>query len=236
MMNSREILEFITDNEKVTLSKLSQLMGIKRAQPLYDIRDGKIKAISANYADKILSVFPEYSRVWLITGEGQPFSKNENEENIGESIIMAASERFLEVMECLKISPYLLEKDCGVKNAQAKISHCKKGVTKAISGDIIVQLCEAYPQVNANYILTGKGPMFIEDEDSGLSQQDTDSVSLSYDELSRLYETTVSRYERLFGKLKKQFNELEQTIAKARDELEQALLDVKNVLEEKKTA
>lgn len=44
MMNSREILEFITDNEKVTLSKLSQLMGIKRAQPLYDIRDGKIKA------------------------------------------------------------------------------------------------------------------------------------------------------------------------------------------------
>lgn len=44
MMNSREILEFITDNEKVTLSKLSQLMGIKRAQPLYDIRDGKIKS------------------------------------------------------------------------------------------------------------------------------------------------------------------------------------------------
>lgn len=131
MMNSREILEFITDNEKVTLSKLSQLMGIKRAQPLYDIRDGKIKAISANYADKILSVFPEYSRVWLITGEGQPFSKNENEENIGESIIMAASERFLEVMEGLKIGPYVLEKDCGVKNAQAKInkieeydSHC----------------------------------------------------------------------------------------------------------------
>ena len=111
----------------------------------------------------------------------------------------------------------------------------KKGVTKAISGDIIVQLCEACPQVNANYILTGKGPMFIEDEDSGSSQQDTDSVSLSYDELSRLYETTVSRYERLFGKLKKQFNELEQTITKARDELEQAILDVKNVLEEKKT-
>lgn len=159
MMNSREILEFITDNEKVTLSKLSQLMGIKRAQPLYDIRDGKIKAISANYADKILSVFPEYSRVWLITGEGRPFLKNENEENIGESIIMAASERFLEVMECLKISPYLLEKDCGVKNAQAKISHYKKGVTKAISGDIIVQLCEAFPMLNVKWLCSGKGNM-----------------------------------------------------------------------------
>lgn len=88
MMSSKEILEFITENEKITLSKLSQLMGIKRAQPLYDIRDGKIKAISANYADKILSVFPEYSRAWLITGEGQPFSENKNEEYADEGIVI----------------------------------------------------------------------------------------------------------------------------------------------------
>lgn len=79
---------------------------------------------------------------------------------------MTTSERFLEVLEGLKIGPYVLEKDCGVKNAQAKISHYKKGVTKAISGDIIVQLCEAYPQVNANYILTGKGGMFLDTDRS----------------------------------------------------------------------
>lgn len=58
MISSREILEFITENENITLSKLSQLMGIKRAQPLYDIRDGKIKAISTNYVEKILAAFP----------------------------------------------------------------------------------------------------------------------------------------------------------------------------------
>ena len=74
---------------------------------------------------------------------------------------MTTSERFLEVMEGLKIGPYVLEKDCGVKNAQAKISHYKNGVTKAISGDIIVQLCEAYPQVNANYILPERGICFL---------------------------------------------------------------------------
>lgn len=146
----------------------------------------------------------------------------------------AYSERFLQVIDKLGVTDYFIWNNCDAIS-KAQMSHIRTGKGGA-SLSIIESLCNNFPQVNANYILTGKGPMFIEDEDSGSSQQDTDSVSLSYDELSRLYETTVSRYERLFGKLKKQFNELEQTIAKARDELEQALLDVKNVLEEKKTA
>lgn len=73
---------------------------------------------------------------------------------------MERDERFLEVINELQITAYTLEKENGIKNAQAKVSHYKKGVTKSISSDIIVGLCEAYPQVNANYILTGNGPMF----------------------------------------------------------------------------
>lgn len=146
-----------------------------------------------------------------------------------------AKDRFHEVMDSLGLNDYKVY--TGIENISKNMMYkLRQGQTEEVSVKILMPFCEAYPQVNANYILTGKGPMFIEDEDSGSSQQDTDSVSLSYDELSRLYETTVSRYERLFGKLKKQFNELEQTITKARDELEQAILDVKNVLEEKKTA
>lgn len=75
---------------------------------------------------------------------------------------MERDERFLEVMNKLQITAYMLEKENGVKNAQAKISHYKNGVTKSISSDIIVGLCESYPNVNANYILTGNGLMFKE--------------------------------------------------------------------------
>jgi tRNA A-37 threonylcarbamoyl transferase component Bud32 len=140
--------------------------------------------------------------------------------------------RFLETIEKLELTDYKVWNT--LENlSKATMSKIRRGIC-GVSMNTLQEFCQTY-QVNANYILTGKGPMFI-DEDSGSSQQDTDSMSLSYDELSRLYETTVSRYERLFGKLEKQFNELEQTITKARNELEQALLDVKNVLEEKKTA
>lgn len=84
---------------------------------------------------------------------------------------MERDERFLEVINELQITAYTLEKENGIKNAQAKVSHYKKGVTKSISSDIIVGLCEAYPQVNANYILTGNGPMFKEEQEAGYKQE-----------------------------------------------------------------
>lgn len=125
---------------------------------------------------------------------------------------MTTSERFLKVMENLKITPYNLEKDCGVKYAQAKISHYKKGVTKSISGEIIVQLCEAYPNVNANYILTGKGNMFLSEESS-----ESEGHLLTYEELEKLYETTVSRYERLISSMEQKFKALETAFMDVRE-------------------
>lgn len=134
---------------------------------------------------------------------------------------MTTSERFLEVMEGLKIGPYVLEKDCGVKNAQAKISHYKKGVTKAISGDIIVQLCEAYPQGNANYILTGKGPMFLDNETSHSSLSEKDVEDLPSPETAeywkRMYETTVVMYEAQFEDLQRRFNALNKSVEEIQD-------------------
>lgn len=119
---------------------------------------------------------------------------------------MTTSERFLEVMEGLKIGPYVLEKDCGVKNAQAKISHYKNGVTKAISGDIIVQLCEAYPQVNANYILTGKGNMFLDTDKS--TSENIASQS------QKMYKDTITGKDKEIANLKAEIERMNSEIDK----------------------
>lgn len=120
---------------------------------------------------------------------------------------MTTSERFLEVMEGLKIGPYVLEKDCGVKNAQAKISHYKKGVTKAISGDIIVQLCEAFPQVNANYILTGKGDMFL---DTG----EAPANSLTASQNQRMFEDMIKNKDNQIADLKAEIERMKSAMDK----------------------
>lgn len=69
-MEARQILESILQREGIKYAELARRMGMSRAQPLYDIRDGKVKRISTQYADKIIKAFPQYNRTWLLTGDG----------------------------------------------------------------------------------------------------------------------------------------------------------------------
>ena len=85
-MEAPEILKTIIEKEGITYSSLSKKMGLNRAQSIYDIRDGKVKRISPNYADKILSAFPKYNRAWLLSGDGDPI-KNEIKDEAVPKII-----------------------------------------------------------------------------------------------------------------------------------------------------
>lgn len=144
--------------------------------------------------------------------------------------------RFIEVLDALKLTGYKLN---GIgKITKQKISNIKNDITE-VKTDVLSDFCIAFPQVNANYILTGRGSMFLENEISALSEErkeDNGNVSLTYDELSRLHKTTVLRYERLFKNLKSEFEKLEETIVKADGELNKALEDVRVVIKKQKTA
>ena len=144
--------------------------------------------------------------------------------------------RFIEVLDALKLTGYKLN---GIgKITKQKISNIKNDITEVMT-DVLSDFCIAFPQVNANYILTGRGSMFLENEISALSEErkeDDSDVSLTYDELSRLHKTTVLRYERLFKNLKSEFEKLEETIVKADGELNKALEDVRVVIKKQKTA
>ena len=66
----KTIIEIIAHNERLSLAKLASMLG-KIPQNMYDIKRGKTKGVSKELADKILEVFPQYSRTWLLTGEGE---------------------------------------------------------------------------------------------------------------------------------------------------------------------
>ena len=129
---------------------------------------------------------------------------------------MERDERFLEVINELRITAYTLEKENGVKNAQAKVSHYKKGVTKSISSDIIVGLCEAYPQVNANYILTGNGHMFM--------QENADNKEIVSDHSKKLFEEFNQQTRKLLAERDETIRDLQLEIAmlKAQDNVQKA--------------
>ncbi len=62
-----KMLIYLNINAKV----FSERLGYERPQAIYDIQNGKTKTISARLAMKIVSVFPVFSKAWLLTGEGE---------------------------------------------------------------------------------------------------------------------------------------------------------------------
>lgn len=112
------------------------------------------------------------------------------------------------------LTGYRMGKDCSSITKQ-KISNIEKGITE-VTTDILADFALAYENVNANYILTGKGSMFLNNEGTD-SSTDIGTFGLTYDELARLYETTVSRYERLIEHMKMKFETLEHAFVDAKE-------------------
>ena len=76
----------------------------------------------------------------------------------------SVKERFYEVMEILNLTDYRVYTDIeGVtKNMMVKL---RNGETSEVSTKILMPFLNTYKNVNANYILTGRGNAIIEDED-----------------------------------------------------------------------
>lgn len=119
------------------------------------------------------------------------------------------TKRFIETYKEMGLTGYRMGKDCSSITKQ-KISNIENNLTEA-SIDMVSNFCDVYPNVNANYILTGKGNMFLNEESS-----EEEEHLLTYEELERLYETTVSRYERLIGRMEQKFKALESAFMDAK--------------------
>lgn len=89
------VINLILAYEKLNPNQFAQSIGLKSTQPIYDIVNGKVKKISANYANRIIKFYPHYNFGWLTTGKGEMLktsSKNNssnvyNEDSINESAL-----------------------------------------------------------------------------------------------------------------------------------------------------
>lgn len=70
MMATKERIEKILEIYSINAKVLAERIGLDRPQAIYDILHGKTKSISDAMAIKIISVFPEVNKIWLLTGEG----------------------------------------------------------------------------------------------------------------------------------------------------------------------
>lgn len=95
---------------------------------------------------------------------------------------MSAKDRFYEVMDSLGLNDYKVytQIDGITKNMMVKL---RQGATNEVSTKILIPFCTKYKDVNANYILTGVGHMFMSEYYKGLAEigQNTDHDQLYND-------------------------------------------------------
>lgn len=138
------------------------------------------------------------------------------------------SERFLEVIEKMGVTLYEVAKKVDVlTNTQAyQIASGKAGASLSI----ISSFMEAYPNVNGNYILTGKGPMFILDRDADTVKKEADMYfnknSKSKQKDREFYEETMLKmFERILQEIQKSDNSIKKTIEESILSLSKSRID-----------
>lgn len=94
------------------------------------------------------------------------------------------SERFLYVIEKLGFSDYKVWNEVE-SLSKATMSKIRRGLC-GVSMNTLCDFITEYPQVNADYIITGRGSMFIQEQESD-SGIDEDLILKLQDELREAY-------------------------------------------------
>lgn len=117
-----------------------------------------------------------------------------------------AKDRFHEVMDSLGLSDYKVYTSIeGI--TKNMISKLRQGHTEEVSVKILMPFCEAYPQVNANYILTGKGDMFL---DTG----EAPANSLTASQNQRMFEDVIKDKDNQIADLKAEIERMKSAMDK----------------------
>ncbi len=117
-----------------------------------------------------------------------------------------AKDRFHEVMDSLGLSDYKVYTSIeGI--TKNMISKLRQGHTEEVSVKILMPFCEAYPQVNANYILTGKGNMFL---DTGKAPAN----SLTASQNQRMFEDMIKDKDNQIADLKAEIERMKSAMDK----------------------
>lgn len=68
-MQGKDIIGLILNDLGIKAPTFASSIGLKY-QRILDIQSGKTKKISPTVADAIIEKYPQYSKIWLLTGEG----------------------------------------------------------------------------------------------------------------------------------------------------------------------
>lgn len=160
-MNDKERIEALKTFSGLNFNALSKFLGLSGPSVFYDIKNGR-HGITKDFADKILAKYPDISRVWLLTGEGEMLSSGDVKTvPAKESKVIDNDKnlRFNIVLDVLKAKGVIRNQQQFVENVgvdKSLISLVKNGKA-GVSDDLLLRIEKAFPIVSTSYIKSGVG-------------------------------------------------------------------------------
>ena len=158
-MDLRERMAKLLEYSGLSASAFGKEIGVKTKQAIYELLKGNTKSVSPSMASKIVSRYPEISHAWLLTGEGDMLNLSSvadvkgKEQPIGNNFI----ERLQYFMNQRGINDNQMTIAAGL--SVGLLGKLKKS-GKGMSSVNIEKILSSYPELNADWLLTGRGSMF----------------------------------------------------------------------------
>lgn len=134
----------------------------KTRQTVYDLRKGRTHSFSRPMAEKIVAVFPEISKMWLLTGEGDMLASAPPKKDDGGSTKALAGVSDTK----LRLLSYINEKGLTMTDFANKAGLAPNFVTSmrsSIQRKSLDKIETTYPDLNMTWLMTGSGSMIRED-------------------------------------------------------------------------
>ena len=158
-LNEKDLSEltirFLSEVNRIGISfyDIAKKTGVKESM-FTKIKRG-IQEPSKKFLNTFFECYPEIDKVWLLTGE----KKDDNLMNVAKNCY---SERLLSIIDALDMTDAEIVKEIDSLD-KTLMSHIRNG-RQGASLNLISSFCERFPLIDANYILTGNGPMFKEEQ------------------------------------------------------------------------
>ena len=147
----------------------------------------------------------------------------------------STAQRIKELIEALSMTIYSFSNECGYVGASTIWNIIDKN--KKPNKNTIDKICDRFPQVNREWLITGHGSMFVktsskEDEELTVTaKQILDRLQPLMPDISLLkeYMSTLQEFTQNYSHVKKFVNDFEVTWQKSSNELEQVQKDIENI-------
>lgn len=209
---------FLNEVERmgVTFYNIAKNTGVKEAM-FTKIKRGTQEP-SKKFLSKFAECFPDANMEYIYLGKED---RETDRYKDGKSHSNKTTERWLEVISELK-AKNLVDNDVALSKSvngltKQKMYNIRVG-DNGVKLEILEAFFESYPQVNANYILTGKGSMFLEEEndtEKGIEYEEKNIIT--YSELMRQHDATIANYETMINQMKKKFSEIENSVEEMKE-------------------